>query len=87
MLRFSEIGLFLVPFALYATWLVLGRRTPPLLVWGALALTLAMGVGTVWFGLANRLGRNESYVPAAVVDGHLVPGHGVAPSQPRRPLL
>jgi hypothetical protein len=31
MLRFTEIGLFLVPFALYVVWLVLGTRTPP--VW------------------------------------------------------
>lgn len=87
MLRFSEIGLFLVPFALYASWLVLGRRLPAMLVWGAVALTVAMGVGTVWFGLVNRLGRNETYVPAAVVNGRLVPGHGAAPSRPRRPLL
>jgi hypothetical protein len=83
MLRFSEIGLFLVPFVLYGTWLVLGARTPPALVWSAVALIVLLAVGTVWFGLANRLDRGEKYVPAQVVDGQIVEGHGVAP--PLRP--
>jgi hypothetical protein len=83
MLRFAEIGLFLVPFVLYATWLVLGARTPPALVWGAVALILLLAVGTVWFGVANRLDRGEKYVPAQVVDGQIVEGHGAPP--PKRP--
>ena len=28
MLRFAEIGFFIAPFALYATWLVMGSRAP-----------------------------------------------------------
>jgi hypothetical protein len=75
MLRFTEIGLFLVPFALYVVWLVLGTRTPPALVWGALGLILVMAVGTVWFGLANRTDRDEPYVPAHVEDGRIISGH------------
>ena len=78
MLRFTEIGLFLVPFALYVVWLVLGTRTPPALVWGALGLILLMAVGTVWFGLANRADRDKSYVPAHVEDGRIISGHGAA---------
>ncbi len=77
MLRLSEVGLFLVPFALYVTWLVLRARTPPALVWAAVALTLAMAGGTVWFGLARRLDRDERYVPAQVENGRIVPGHGI----------
>ncbi len=83
MLRFTEVGLFLVPFALYVTWLVLRSRTPPALVWGAVVLTVAMAVGTVWFGLARRIDRREEYVPAQVVNGQIVPGHGITP--PSRP--
>jgi hypothetical protein len=82
MLRLSEIGLFLAPFALYVTWLYLGRRAPPVFVWSAVALILALCVGTVWFGIANRLGRGEAYVPAHVVDGRIVAGHGVPMPKP-----
>lgn len=77
MLRFSEIGLFLVPLALFVTWRVLGSRTPPALVWSALTLIGLLAVGTVWFGLSNRLGRRDVYVPAHVEDGRIVPGRGV----------
>jgi hypothetical protein len=82
MLRFSEIGLFLVPFALFATWRILGPRTPRSLVWAALVLTAAMGVGTVWYGLERRLDTDEDYVPAHIENGRLVPGHGVPRTTP-----
>jgi hypothetical protein len=50
-------------------------------VWGALGLILLMAVGTVWFGLANRTDRNETYVPAHVEDGRIISGH--ATPEPR----
>ena len=79
MLRFTEIGLFLVPFALYLAWRVMGERTPRWAVVGAVGLTLAMAAGTVWFGLVNAIPRDEAYAPAEMVNGEIVAGHGVAP--------
>ncbi len=77
MLRFTEIGLFLVPFALYAAWRIMGPRLPPAIFWAALALTAAMAVGTIWFGLTNRLDPDEVYAPAHLENGVIVGGHGV----------
>lgn len=79
MLRLTEIGLFLVPFALYLAWRVLGERTPRWLVIAAGALTAAMAVGTVWFGLVTGLPTDQAYAPAELHDGSIVEGHGVPP--------
>ncbi len=79
MLRFTEIGLFLVPFALYVAWRVMGERTPRWAVASAVVVTLAMAVGTVWFGLVNALPKDDAYVPAELHDGQIVEGHGIPP--------
>ena len=82
MLRLTEIGLFLVPFALYLTWLVAGARTPRWAVWATVVLTVAMAAGTVWFGLINAIPPDSGYAPAEVIDGVIVPGHAVAKPRP-----
>jgi hypothetical protein len=79
MLRFTEIGLFLVPFGLYVAWRVMGARTPRWLVVSALVLTLAMAIGSVWFGLVTGLPSDQAYVPAELHDGQILEGHGVPP--------
>lgn len=77
MLRLAEIGLFLVPTALYVTWLIAGARTPRWAVWWAIGSTIAMAVGTIWFGLDNAIPADAGYEPAHVVNGEVVPGHAV----------
>ena len=81
MLRLAEIGFFLVPFALFAAWRILGPRMPASVVWTTIALMLAMAAGTVWFGITNAIPPDEIYEPARIIDGELVPGHSVPKRQ------
>ena len=76
-MRWAELALFLVPFALYAAWRISAVVARPSLVWGTLALVLLLAAGTVWFGLSRRMPPGDAYVPARVVDGQVVPGKGV----------
>lgn len=78
MLRLAEIGLFLLPTALYVTWLYLGAHTPRWLVWWTVAATLALAGATVWFGMENAIPPDERYEPARIENGEIVPGHGVS---------
>ncbi len=82
MLRLTEIGLFLVPFALYVTWLIAGAKTPRWAVWSTVLLTVAMAAGTIWFGLINAIPPESGYEPAHVIDGVIVPGHAVVKPGP-----
>ena len=79
MLRFTEIGLFLVPFALFVAWRIMGPRTPPWAVWLALVAVLLLAGGSAWYGLARRAPPGDVYVPAHIVDGRIVPGRDVPP--------
>jgi len=74
-MRWAEVALFLVPFALYAAWRVSAVVARPSLVWGALAVAIALGAWTVWFGLSRGVPPNEAYVPARIEGGRIVPGH------------
>lgn len=77
--RLTEIGLFLLPFALFvALRLARTRGIPSTLVLacagGALALLLA---GLFWFAHQQRLPPDATYVPARVSrGGQVLPGHG-----------
>ncbi len=77
MLRLTEIGLFLVPFALYVAWRLMGPRLPPVAVWLALTLIAAMAAATIWFGLASEVDIGEAYAPARLENGVIVGGHGI----------
>ncbi len=81
MLRFTEFGLFLVPFVLFIVWRVMGPRTPPWAVWLALVAVVMLAGGAFWYGVTERVPAGESYVPARIEDGKIVPGHGV-PTEP-----
>lgn len=76
----EALGLFLIPFALYAAWLMFRARHPaaaaqigdgPLLnlCLVGLALVLAGFLALGWFSP-----RRGAYVPAHVEDGRLIPG-------------
>jgi hypothetical protein len=78
----TEIGIFLIPFAVYALFLVATRSglfvqsswpvyTIARLVLVALVLVIASLVGLAHFTGASP---NSTYVPAHVENGRLVPG-------------
>jgi Family of unknown function (DUF6111) len=66
-----------VPFALVAVWRLSATLARPALVWAAVAAVLVLAAGTVLFGLSRRVPPTETYVPARIVDGKIVPGTGV----------
>lgn len=76
-MRWAELLLFLAPFALYAAWRLAAARAQPGIIWGVIVAIAVLAAGTVWLGLSRRLERGETYVPAHLEDGRIVPGHGV----------
>ncbi len=76
MLRFAEIGFFLLPFALFAVWWVLGRRATLRVLLGTAVVVVALAAVTVWYGLENSLPSGTPYVPAEISRDAVVPGHG-----------
>ncbi len=80
MLRLLEIALFLAPFAAFAAWRLGGGGAPsPVLVGAALAVMLVLAASLLWFGSFDTLGPGQSYVPAHLEDGRVVPGHAARP--------
>jgi hypothetical protein len=76
-MRWAELALFLVPFALYAAWRLSAVVARPWLVWAVLALALLLAAGTVWYGLSRSVPPTDAYVPARIVGGKIVPAQGV----------
>ena len=77
--RLTEIGLFLLPFAVFVALRLVGPRGMPSgLVLGSAAVVLALLlVGLFWFAHRERLPPDATYVPARVsADGQIRPGHG-----------
>jgi Family of unknown function (DUF6111) len=78
----TEIGLFLVPFALYAVFLLTTRATvlqssnwtPPRLVGLVIASLALMTASFVVLAQFSGAPPGETYVPAHIEDGKLVPG-------------
>ena len=79
---FTEVGIFLIPFAVYALFLVATRAgllTPvswPLHLIAKLAVVAMVLVVASFFVLAQLSGgpTNSTYVPAHTENGKLVPG-------------
>jgi hypothetical protein len=76
-MRWAELALFLLPFAVYAAWRLAVVQARPGILWGAVAIAAMLAAGTIWLGLTRKLDRSEVYVPAHVENGRIVPGHGV----------
>ena len=78
----TEIGIFLIPFALYAAYLVVTRSgvfTPDswtLKIVGALTVAALVLLLASLVLLAQRTGAppGSTYIPAHIDDGKLVPG-------------
>ena len=79
---FTEIGIFLIPFAVYALFLVASRSglfvqsSWPVHVIGRLAVGALLLVVVSFILLAHFSGAapNSTYVPAHIENGRLVPG-------------
>lgn len=79
---FTEIALFLAPFAIYAIVLLLTRRAPRdrehwgLKVVGGLAAAglVLVAISLVWLSHYGGFGTSGTYIPAHLEDGKLVPG-------------
>jgi hypothetical protein len=79
---FTEIGIFLVPFAVYALFLIATRSgllvqsSWPLHVVARLALGALLLVAISFVLLAHFSGAapNSTYIPAHIENGKLVPG-------------
>ncbi|MGH7155367.1 MAG: DUF6111 family protein [Acetobacteraceae bacterium] len=78
MLRFGELALFLSPFILFAVWrLAIARGYPSLSAVTAAACALLVMLGIlVWYSREASLPPGETYVPARLENGRVVPGHG-----------
>ena len=74
--RLTEIGLFLLPFALFLGLRVAARRGVPFsAVLGSTLLGLALLLGALWwFGADRALPPGQPYVPATVRAGRVSPG-------------
>ena len=77
MLRFAELGFFVAPFALYATWLVMGSRAPRWAAWLAVAVTAGVAATAIVYGLRERAEPGLGFAPAHMEDGRIVPGQAV----------
>jgi ABC-type uncharacterized transport system permease subunit len=77
-MRWAELSLFLVPFALFAAWRLSVLLARPAVVWVALGLAVTLAAGTAAFGVWRRVPAGERYVPARIEGGKIVPGAGVA---------
>jgi Family of unknown function (DUF6111) len=79
---FTEIGIFLIPFAVYAMFLVatrsglLAQTSWPMHIIGKLALGSFLLVVISFILLAHFSGAppNSTYIPAHIEDGKFVPG-------------
>ena len=75
MSRILEIMLFLTPFLCFVVWrLLFPSPLPPLwLVGGLTGFVVLMLIGLVWLRHLDAGDANQSYVPARLLDGRVVP--------------
>ncbi len=81
MLRLAEIGMFLVPFALYAAWRLIAVKASAWLVAASVGVAVVAAAGTIWYGLDRSASPSSGYVPAHLEHGEIVPG-GVRSNPP-----
>ena len=77
MLRFAEIGFFLLPFALFAVWWVLGKRATLRVLLGAAVVVVALAAVTVKLqALAYPAASATRIVPLLVSSENPCGSHG-----------
>lgn len=81
MLRAGELLAFCAPFLVFLIWRRVAAGPGPSRT--TLALTLlglaCFGAALAWFGVHRALAPEGPYIPAQVVDGHIVQGHSGSP--------
>jgi hypothetical protein len=79
--RVIEIVLFLTPFLSFAAWrLLFPSPLPPLwLVYGLAGFVALMLLALVWARHLDAGDASESYVPARLIDGRVVPAQRLPP--------
>ena len=73
-MRTIEVALLLVPVGLVIAWFYGIRGLSPRGIAAASALLAGAAAGLFWLGSDRAVSGH--YVPAHVVDGRIVPGHG-----------
>jgi hypothetical protein len=73
-MRTIEIALLMIPFGLAGAWLYGIRGLSRRGIAAAAALLASLAFALYWFGSDRAV--SGRYVPAHMVDGHIVPGHG-----------
>jgi hypothetical protein len=80
-MRYVEIILFIVPFAVFAAWRMTatagGSPSPRVIATSAVLVVLLLAA-LLWFHREGALPPDTAYVPAALQDGRIVPAHGAA---------
>jgi len=78
MLRFVELALFLAPFTLFAAWRITATATgpSPRVMAAAIIFLGLLFLALLWFQREGALPPGTTYVPPALHDGHIIPGHG-----------
>jgi hypothetical protein len=73
--RMIEIVLFLTPFLSFAAWRLLfpSPRPPLWLMYGLAGFVVLMLLALVWSRHLDAGDTSESYVPARLIDGRVVP--------------
>lgn len=79
-----EIGLFLIPFAAYAMFLIATRAgvldkaswSAPIVGWLSAAALLLIIASFAWLASFSGAPPGSTYIPAHVENGRLVPGTG-----------
>jgi hypothetical protein len=81
---FTEIALFIAPFAIYAAMLYLTKRDArdrdnwgaKVVAWLAFAGVILVAISLIWFSHYGGYRPGSTYVPAHIdKDGKLVPGY------------
>ena len=78
----TEVGLFLIPFAIYAVYLIATRAQLlhtnswplPVIGWLSVAALLLVIASFAYFAHFTGAPPGSTYVPAHIKDGRLVPG-------------
>jgi hypothetical protein len=81
MSRMIEVVLFLTPFLGFAAWrLLFPSPSPPLwLMYGLAGFVVLLLLALVWSRHLDAGDSHETYVPARLVGGHVVPAQKAPP--------
>jgi hypothetical protein len=73
--RIVEIVLFLIPFLSFAVWRLLfpSPTPPPWMTFGLGGFVVLMLLALLWMRHVDAGDKDEAYIPAQLIDGHVMP--------------